>query len=164
VVGVASNVTRWIRERFATAPAIYGLIVYVVLIAATSDHEDDAFEVFGWSAIALVVFYLAHSFAEALAAHDVPRIGAAVRKGFVHSLGMLYAAVLPSIAILIAGACGLRGEQAADWALVVGLLVLGYLGYQAMADRGARVWARLVAALLTAFFGFVIMVIDYAVH
>lgn len=161
---MTSNVTRWIRERFATAPAIYGLIVFEVLIAATSDDEHEAFFVFVWSAVALVVFYLAHSFAEALAAHEQRRIGAAIRKGFSHSSGMLYAAILPSIALIICAILGVNGEDASGWALLVGLIVLGYLGYQAMADRGARIGARILAALLTAFFGLIIMFVDYAVH
>lgn len=152
------------RERFATAPAIYGLIVYEVLIAATSDDEHEAIFVLLWSAIALLVFYLAHSFAEALAAHEQPRIRAAIRKGFSHSIGMLYAAILPSIALLVCAALGVHAEDASGWALLVGLIVLGYLGYQAMADRGAKVGARIIAALVTALLGFIIMVIDYLVH
>ncbi|HWK19885.1 MAG TPA: hypothetical protein VNR37_03830 [Microbacteriaceae bacterium] len=161
---MASNLTRWIRERLATAPAIYGLIVYVVLIAATSDYEHDAYLVFVWSALGLIVFYLAHSFAEGLAAHDEPDLWKAAKRGLRHSLGMLYSAVLPSIAILVCALVGLDGDHASDWALLVGLVVLGYLGYQATADRGKPVWVRILSAFVTALLGFVIMIIDYAVH
>ena len=161
---MASNVTQWIRERFATAPAIYGLIVYVVLIIATSDDEPEAGFVLLWSVVALVVFYIAHSFAEALGAHEQRRISAAIRKGLVHSAGMLYAAILPSIALIICAFLDVRGDDAANWALLVGVVLLAYLGYQAMADRGARVWARILSAFLTALLGFIIMFIDYAVH
>lgn len=156
--------THWIRERFATAPAIYGLIVFEVLIAATSDEEHEALFVFVWSALALVVFYLAHSFAEAVADRETKRIGAAIHRGFSHSAGMLYAAILPSIALLICAALGVNGEDASGWALIVGLIVLAYLGYQAMAERGARMGPRILGAVLTAFFGFVIMAVDYMVH
>lgn len=161
---MASKTTRWIRDHLATAPAIYGLIVYVVLIISTSDDEPEAIFVLLWSAIALVVFYLAHSFAEALAAHDQPNLGAAARKGLAHSSGMLYAAILPSIALVICAIIGIPGEDASNWSLLVGVVVLAYLGYQATADRGAKVWVRLLSALLTAFLGFVIMFIDYMVH
>lgn len=155
---------RWIHERLASAPAIYGLIVFVVLIVSTSEDETDSWFVLLWSAIALFVFYLAHSFAEALAAHDQPDFSAAARTGLSHSSGMLYAAIPPSIALVICAFLGLDGDNSADWALLVGIVMLGYLGYQAAADRGARLWTRIGSAVVTALLGFIIMFIDYAVH
>ena len=161
---MASKTTRWIRDHLATAPAIYGLIVYVVLIISTSDDEPEAIFVLLWSAIALVVFYLAHSFAEALAAHDQPSLRAAARRGLSHSSGMLYAAILPSLALVVCAIVGVPGEDASNWSLGVGVIVLGYLGYQASADRGSKIGVRILSALLTAFLGFIIMFIDYMVH
>jgi len=162
---VVSNATQWVRERLATAPAIYGLVVYEVLIAANSDEpEDSALEVMGWAMIALVAFYLAHVFAEVVARHGAAPLGVAIRRGFVHSAGMLYAAVLPTIAMLVCAIAGLSGADASDWAMLVGLVVLAFLGYQATAERGRPVWARLLAAAATAVIGLLIMVIEYAVH
>ena len=49
-------------------------------------------------------------------------------------------------------------------ALLLVMVVLGVLGYSAYAQRGAAVWVRIVGAIGTALFGFVVFVLNYAVH
>lgn len=153
------------RERLATAPAIYGLIVYQVLVAAESDdpHEPPLM-VLLWSLLSFLGFYVAHVFAEVVARHGSASLPVAIRHGFSHSAGMLYAAILPTIALLICAAAQTNGEDAAGWTLLVGLAVLAFLGYQATAQRGRPVWARLLGALAIAFVGFVVIFIEYVVH
>lgn len=153
------------RERFATAPAIYGLIVFQVLLAAESDdpHEPTLL-VLAWAALSFIGFYVAHVFAEVLARHGSAPLPAAIRHGFLHSNGMLYAAVPPTITMLICAAVGMGGDDADGWALLVGLVVLGYLGYEAVAQRGRPVWSRLLAALATALIGFFVILIEFVVH
>ncbi len=160
---MVSGLTSWVRERLATAPAIYGLIVYEVLIVADSDEEDDPVAVLLVAVSSLLVFYLAHAFAESLAGHGRHRLGAAVRHGFVRSLGMLYAAVLPTLVLCICILAHLHADAASAWTLLAGLLTLVFLGYQAMAERGYTVGARLLGGLAAAVLGFVVMLLKYAV-
>lgn len=155
----------WVRERFATAPAIYGLVVFQVLVAAESDDpEEPLLLVLVWSLLAFLGFYVAHVFAEVVARHGSDSLGVSVRKGFSHSAGMLYAAILPSLALLACVLTQTDGETASDWVLGVGLIVLAFLGYQATALRGRPLWARIVGGLLTALVGFVVILLEYMVH
>ena len=157
--------THWIRERFATAPAIYGLVVFQVLIAAESDDPDEPLiMVLVWSLLSFVGFYVAHVFAEVVARHGNDPLGVAVRKGFSHSAGMLYAAILPTLALVICVATDTPGGDASDWVLGVGLVVLAFLGYQASAMRYRSIWARLLGGALTALIGFVVILLEYMVH
>lgn len=160
-----AEATNWVRDRLATAPAIYGLIVYEVLIAAESDEPDTApLEVLAWSLIAFVAFYIAHVFAEVVARHGNVALPEAVRHGFAHSAGMLYSAILPTVTLLICAIVGTSSDEASTYALGVGMLVLGVLGYLATAQRRRGFWWRILGGLLTALIGFIVMFIEYAVH
>jgi hypothetical protein len=162
---VVSNATVWVREHFATAPAIYGLVVFQVLIAAESDDpHDPALLVLLWAVLSFLGFYIAHVFAEVVARHGAVELGLAIRHGFAHSAGMLYAAILPTLTILIAAAAGSSGNDAAGWALLVGLFVLAFLGYQATAQRRKRIWSRILGGIATALIGLVVIIIEYVVH
>ncbi len=162
---VVSNATVWVRERLATAPAIYGLIVYDVLIAATSDYEPDTWSLLIVSLTSLIVFYLAHAFSEAVAAHgSADKTQDSVDHGLRRSAGMLYAGVLPTLALILCALLGVRPDDAGTWALIVGLAVLAYLGYQATAERGRGFGSCLLGGFLTALLGLGIMLLDYLVH
>jgi len=162
---VPSNATLWIREHLATAPAIYGLVVFEVLVSAESDDpEEPALLVLMWTFITFLGFYIAHVFAEVVARHGSDGPGRAIRRGFSHSNGMLYAAVLPTVALLIAAAFGQDGPAAAGWTLLVSLIVLGFLGFEATAQRRPSFWARLGGGVLTALVGFIVIVVEYLVH
>ena len=77
---------------------------------------------------------------------------------------MLYSSV-PSTAILIAGTLeGADPDTTVSVALVVAMVVLGILGYSAYAERGARRSIRWAGAVGTATLGFVIFLLDYAIH
>jgi len=162
---VASNATIWVRERLATAPAIYGLVVFQVLVAAESDDPDEPLVlVLLWSVLSFLGFYVAHVFAEVVARHGADPLGTSIRKGFSHSAGMLYAAILPTLALLVCVLTRTEGDAASDWVLAVGMVVLAFLGYQATAQRGRPIWARLLGGLLTALVGFVVILLEYLVH
>lgn len=171
--GTVNAVTKTFRQRahetFVTADAVYGLILYSALIAASSDNDDEPIDVLLVSLITLVVFWAAHVFAATVAGHGVKgdqdtSLSAAFRHGVKHSSGMLYAAVVPSI-LLILGAFGLWStETAVDYALLGATVVLGLLGYVAFAGRGARWPVRILGALGTALFGVIIIFMNVFVH
>ena len=51
-----------------------------------------------------------------------------------------------------------------DLSLLLVSPTLRVLGYSAYAQRGAKVWVRLLGAFGTMLFGFVVFVLNYAVH
>ena len=160
----ASRFRAWMRERFASPEAVYGLILYSAVIAGASDEHSDSAEVLGIALPTLLIFYLAHVFAMTLSVHGDQGFRKAVAHGIHHSSGMLYASIIPTIP-LVYGAFGrIESGDSVDLALLLVSLTLGVLGYSAYAQRGAKVWVRLLGAFGTMLFGFVVLVLNYAVH
>ncbi len=178
-----------IRDRVVTADAVYGTILFAALIAVSSEGDGsgdgvpgnqpgvhveigtgqhvDLVQTLLVSVSTLVVFWIAHVYARTIAGHgrregeDV-RLGTALHRALEHSNGMLWSAI-PSTIVLLLGVAGLVPD-AADWSLVVNVVVLGVLGYQALSERRRAVSIRALGGVLTAVLGLVIILIDIAVH
>jgi len=157
-------VSRW-RERLVTPDAVYGLILFSALIGAVDDENSDTLEVLVFSVATLVIFWGAHVFAGTITAHgpDV-RLGTAVVRAMVHSMGMLYAALLPSIVLLLGVFHVVSADDAVGIALLVATLVLGVLGYSAFARRGAHPIIRVLGGIGTALFGALMILLNIVVH
>jgi hypothetical protein len=157
------------HEHFVTPDAVYGLILYAALIGAVSDDDSNALEVLIFSGISLIVFWGAHVFAGAIAGHGVKdgttvTLGHATARAIGHSSGMLYAAILPSVALLLGVFSLISTDDAVSLALLVAMIVLGVLGYNAFAQRGSHVAIRILGALGTALFGLFMIILNIAVH
>lgn len=161
-----------LRDRAVTADAVYGTILFAAVIAVASDDDhpggaQEPLEVLLAALTTLVVFWVAHVYARAIASHGVRRgedvpLRVAVRRALIASNGMLLAAVIPT-ALLVLGALGVLPD-ADEWALWSAVLILATLGYAAFAERGSRLWARLIGAAATAVLGVVIIGLDAALH
>ncbi|HIE61225.1 MULTISPECIES: hypothetical protein [Microbacterium] len=154
----------WFDVRFRTPAAVYGLIVYSALLMITSDYETDVAEVVVSSVATLIVFFIAHVFAYTLADHGKHPLGTATRYALTHSAGMLWAAVPPTLAMVIAGAAGRTADDASAYALWVTMLVLAFLGYVAYSRTGAGIAKRILGATGTAFLGAFVAILEYAFH
>lgn len=154
----------WFDTRFRTPAAIYGLIVYSSLLMITSDHYSDVTETIQASLSTLIVFFIAHVFAYTLADHGKHPFGRALRFALTHSAGMLYAAILPTIAMGIAGAQGLDASDSTDYAVYATMLVLGFLGYVAFMRTGRPQWVRILGAISLALLGAFVAILEYAFH
>ncbi|MBU4464908.1 MAG: hypothetical protein KKH75_03565 [Actinobacteria bacterium] len=156
--------TAWLRARFASPSAVYGLILYSALIMGVSDHHTDSWEVLLVSGVSLLIFFVAHVFAHTLSDHGEKGYRASVAGAVHHSSGMLYAA-LPSTAVLVVGgATGMPADDSVELALLLAVLTLGVLGYSAYAQRGSSRRVRVVGAIGTALLGALVMLLNYAVH
>lgn len=154
----------WFDARFRTPAAIYGLIVYSALLMITSDHEDDVPSTV-WSSIStLLVFFAAHVFAYTLADHGTHPLRRALHYSLTHSAGMLYAAIPPTIAMVVAGLQGLSADDATDYAMIATMIVLAFLGYVAYARTGKPLWVRILGAIGTALLGAIVAILEYAYH
>jgi hypothetical protein len=157
------------REHFVTADAVYGLILYSALIGGVSDENSPAIEVLVVSASSLLVFWGAHVFARTIAAHGVKdgaemTLGDASRHAFRESSGMLYAAILPSVPLIVGSFGLLTSDDAVSLSLLIAMIALGVLGYRAFAQRGSRVVTCVFGAIGTAFFGFLVIALKVIVH
>lgn len=155
----------WVREHFVTADAVYGVILYSALIAGVSDDHSDSLEVLVFSAASLIIFWGAHVFAGTVANHGAEHgLGAAIRHSLGHSSGMLYAAILPSLPLLVGVFHLLTSDDAVNLALLVATIVLGVLGYYAFSQRKRHVMIRILGGLGTALFGFLMILLNIIVH
>jgi len=186
--------TGWtaVRDRVVSADAIYGTILFGALIGASSgvsssNGEGDGIPGdasfhgialrFGDTAIdrtavldtlllagvTLIVFWLAHVYARTIAGHGASKsVPHALGEALEESSGMLLAAI-PSIIVLLLGAAGLLPD-AADWSLVLAVVVLGVLGWQSFAERGSGIGGRIAGAVVSALLGLALVVLNAAVH
>ena len=154
-----------VRERLVTADAVYGLILFSALIGAVDDDDSEALEVLLVAGVSLMIFWGAHVFAGTITSHGADlHLGAAVRKSMLHSMGMLYAAILPTLVLLLGVFHVMTADEAVSLALLVATVVLGVLGYGAFAQRGSHVVIRILGAIGTALFGLLMIILNIAVH
>jgi len=154
-----------LRHRFITADTVYGSILFAALVAVVSDEDSDALEVLVVSVFSLVVFWLAHVYAGTITGHGKElKMGAAFRASVRHSSGMLFAAILPAVPLVLGAFHVLGEDDAIDLCLLIVTVILGVLGFLSFAERGYRIPMRIVGALTTAFFGVLIIGLNTAVH
>jgi len=159
------GVLQRVRERVVTPDAVYGLILFSALIGAVDDDDSEALEVLLVSVASLVIFWGAHVFAGTIASHGADtRLGDAFRRTVSHSTGMLYAAILPSLVLLLGVFHVLTADDAVSLALFVATIVLGVLGYNAFAQRRRHVVVRILGGIGTALFGLLMIVLNIVVH
>jgi hypothetical protein len=162
--------SRWerIRHTLVTPELIYGTIISSAVIAVAEDDDSD-FDVFVVTILTMLVFWVAHVFAIAVANHGkrngrIIGIGQAFRDGLHHSKGLLYASIVPLV-FLILGSTGVLDEDAAYLvALLVGTVVLAVLGWMAFAERGSPWPLRGLGCLGTALLGLVIVAFKVFLH
>lgn len=162
--------SRWqsIRHRLVTPPAIYGTLLVSAIIGTSEDGDTDL-EILGTTVPTLLVFWVAHVFAEAIAhygrnGHQRVTMRQAVRFSIRHSSGLLYAGIIPC-GLLVLGAVGAMEEgDAYALSLLVPVFLLGALGWFAIADRGGAWHAKLLAGFLTGLLGLVVILLKIVFH
>ncbi|MDN4614627.1 hypothetical protein P5G50_09190 [Leifsonia sp. F6_8S_P_1B] len=162
---------RALWRHWGTPAAVYGTVVYSSLIAAASVEAEHAAagRILLFSVTTIVVFWLAHVFSVALAHHgDADSVGARVRDSLGHALfessGMLEAAIVPSIPLVLSVFGLLQVRAAVVLSLWCAVVVLALLGYLAFRVRDRPLWVRLVGAAATALFGVAVVALEALLH
>ncbi|MCS5717560.1 hypothetical protein N1027_05350 [Herbiconiux sp. CPCC 205763] len=157
-----------IRRQLVTADMIYGTILVSAILVIADEDEDDL-SLLSVVAVTSIVFWIAHVFAATVAQHGkrngktIP-LPVALREAITHSSGLLFAAVFPVVTLGL-GVIGVLTEDAAYVvSLVGGVAILFALGAIAFALRGSRWYFCLVAALLTALLGVVVILMKAVLH
>ena len=155
-----------IADGIFSESAIYGILLVSALIVVTGRGQD------GWQvllrvAATVVIFWVAHVFANLLASigrSDDFRPTTALAHGISETSGMLLAALVPLVIILL-GALRLVSNNSAEWAaLWVNVTLLAVLAYIGLTRRGSRMWVRWAAAAGAALLGVLIVVLKASVH
>ncbi|MEV8214717.1 hypothetical protein [Leifsonia sp. NPDC077715] len=163
---------RGIWRHWGTPAAIYGTIVYASVVAAASGADDDresAVRLLVLSLVSIVVFWLAHVYSTALGFQgDEQRAGDRIRDSIRHALGesggMLEAAIVPSVPLLLAGLGVLEPDVGVALSLWLTVLMLALLGFSVFRLRGRPIMVCLLGAVVTASFGIVVILLKSALQ
>ena len=118
--------------------------------------------------VTVIIFFAAHVYAGTLgrlaATNGESGVRASLAATARHSSGMLIASV-PALIILLLGATRAIDDSAAMWsALIADAVVLGALGWMAVARWSTHWLPRILSALTTAAFGGVLVLLKAIIH
>ncbi len=143
--------------------AIYGLILVSGMVVVSGLSVGTAVNALVTVVVTVIVFYLAHVYAGTLGRLAATDGRATLRAGLAaaarQSGGMLLAS-LPPLVVLLLGALGILEENVALWfALIVNTVLLGGLGWFAVARWSTSRLSRIAGAVITAAFGGVLILL-----
>lgn len=154
----------------ASESAVYGVVLVSGLVVIAADTDYASSKVLIKIASTVLVFWAAHVYAGFVAyphqrnAESDPTWTQALRTSLAHSWGMLVAALIPAVVLLL-GVVGILDDVDAIWASLwvdVGLLtIIGYLG---ASTWSTKLWVRLLGGLSTAALGIVLIVMKALTH
>lgn len=148
--------------------SIYGLILVSGMIVVSKSLTGTSFGALVTVVVTVIVFFMAHVYAGTIAGMAKARSQGDLRRSFItafhHSEGMLIVSI-PPIVMLLLGVLEVVDDDIAIWtALIVDAVILGTLGWFAVARWNPRFWPRLTSALITAAFGGVLAALKAFVH
>jgi hypothetical protein len=155
------------RQHANLSGAIFGVITAAAVIAAAAGHDAPLEEILTGTVVTLVVFWLAHVYAEVVAHHISGRHRpslSAVRAAMVAELPVLEGPML-SLLLLLAGVLGLLEHDTAInlalWAVVAQLVAWGvaYARQQGWPWLGAA-----VAGAVNGSLGVIVIVLKALIH
>jgi hypothetical protein len=163
---ITSSRSRWRAFQPDTAGAIYGTITATAVIAATVGHATPR-QVLGVTVATVLVLWLAHVYAHALA-HHLRGATSVQWSAIVRAMGEerpMLVAPLPAFVLLLLGVLGLLDEERsirlALWAGVLQLIGWGL----AFARRQGWGWpAATVAGLVNGVFGLAVVLLEVLLH
>jgi hypothetical protein len=149
-------------------PVIYGTVIVSAVIVAAPDDEPDL-QLVLLTLLTVAIVWIAHVFSEIVAGeHTVTNpptpFAVVLRHAMEHGAGLLIAAVLPILCLLVGSLGGFTQSFAYYAALGVGVLSLAVLGWFVFAHRGNRWPIRLAGAAGTALLGAVVVWLNTVVH
>ncbi|MGA7397154.1 MAG: hypothetical protein WBW62_06865 [Solirubrobacterales bacterium] len=149
------------------AGAIYGTILSMSVVTTVSkDPELGAVAIAGWTAATAFVFFLAHAYADIVAAGFArPREAKTVaREAMRKEWPLVQGSLIPAAAMLLAP-IGLVSEDTATYvAVLTGVVVLFVAGISIGTRQKLRWSRRLMIGAINAAIGFLIVALKIFVH
>lgn len=148
--------------------SVYGLILVSGMIVVSNTLTGTSAGALLTVAVTVIVFFAAHVYAGTIAGIAKEHTRGDLRRSFVaafhHSEGMLLVSIAP-LAVLLLGVTRFIDDEVAIWtALAVDTVILGALGWFAIARWNPHFWPRAASALVTAAFGAVLVVLKAFIH
>ncbi len=147
----------WIALGGNTAGVVYGLVTTETLLAVESDHSQAYPEAVASLALALAIYWCAHSYAhvlgERLRLHG-RLTGAMLLSAFVEDWAIIRGASLPLLVLVLCWALGADRHTGLDVALWTGIASIVALELLAARTAGARGRELILEGILGASVGF----------
>lgn len=162
------HITPSVARILMSEEAIYGLILVSGMIVVSGTNQGTSLNAFITVGVTVIVFFAAHVYAGTLgrlaATDGTAGLRASLRSSVHQSSGMLLASVAPLIVLLL-GVSRVIDDQTAMWtALVIDAVILGVLGWVAVARWNSHWSVRLLSAVLTSAFGGVLIILKAVIH
>ncbi|KQP01482.1 hypothetical protein [Leifsonia sp. Leaf264] len=151
------GLTPRLQRILTTEEAVYGLILVSGMIVLSGTTTGTSVDALITVIVTVLIFFAAHVYADTLArlaaSAGQSGIRASLLAAIKQSSGLLAASVIP-IAILTLGTTDVVEDRTAIWlALIANTVLLGALGWIAVARWSSHWTARVLGALITASFG-----------
>lgn len=161
------GITRRIGRILISEESVYGLILVSGMIVVSNTLTGTSANALLTVVVTVVVFFAAHVYAgtvAGLAREHRGDLKVSFVAAFHRSEGMLLVSVIP-VVILLLGVSRVVDDDLAIWtALLVDTVILGVLGWFAVARWNPRFWVRLTSALITAGFGGILVLMKAFIH
>ncbi|NLP82251.1 hypothetical protein HF576_00150 [Microbacterium sp. CFH 90308] len=162
------RVTPRLARVLMSEEAVYGLILVSGMIVVSGTIVGTSVNALVTTAVTVVVFFLAHVYAGTLGrlamTDGKAGLGESLLASARHSLGLLVASV-PPLLILLLGTTDLIDDTLAIWlALIVNTVMLGALGWIAVAAWSTHWTSRLLGGVITAAFGGILIALKATIH
>ena len=162
------HITPRIARVLMSEEAIYGLILVSGMIVVSGSAQGTSWGAFITVLVTVMVFYAAHVYAGTLGRLAATDGHAGLRASLLasahQSSGMLIAAVAPLL-ILLLGTTRIIEDDTALWAaLIANTVILGALGWGAVAHWSTHWLPRIISAVVTAAFGGVLILLKAVIH
>jgi hypothetical protein len=155
------------RSAMRVSAAIYGTIVTTAVIAALSeDPAASLLEIDAAALLTVVVFWLAHVYADAVGERAATRDRAQWHRPLtllIEQRPMVGAAFIPAVPLLVGAVIGIKRDTAITIGLAVGIAELCGWGYVAGSHLDSK-HARLAGAVFLALLGVGITLLKLLVH
>jgi hypothetical protein len=150
------------------ARVIYGQILAMSLVVALSEDESlGAGDILLWLLVTMAVFWLAHAYADVLAARlerDEGTLGSQIRRSLGGEWPLVQAAAVPGFALFLGSVGALSRDSAVDLAIALGVAQLALWGVAIGRSRGLDPKGVLASAGSSAAFGLVLVGLKVFVH
>ncbi|MCP2637863.1 hypothetical protein K0817_015020 [Microbacterium sp. HD4P20] len=168
MTGQQLRLTPRLTRLLKSEEAVYGLILVSGMIVVSGSLVGTSVNALVTTAVTVLVFYLAHVYAGTLGrlamTDGKAGLGESLLASARHSLGLLVASV-PPLLVLLSGTTDVIDDTLAIWlALIVNTVMLGALGWIAVAAWSTHWTSRLLGGLITAAFGGILIVLKAVIH
>ncbi|GGS99466.1 hypothetical protein ACIBIZ_10335 [Nonomuraea spiralis] len=157
-----AGAAQWLG-RFVNGEAVYGTILTAGVVAGLSHFIDDASELLLTSIGTVIVFWIAHAFAEIVGDRS-PDVRRAVKGAVTRSTGMLWGLVPLTVILCLAMTGVMSLDVSVNVEIGVSIVLLTVLGFFAAVPKTDRLWIRLLCGAGAGALGAVMIVLKEFVH